>query len=205
MSGNIIDGRKKRAIVNKKAILDAAREIFVNNGFSNNSMMDISRHAGVGYGTLYSHFSGRDDIFIHLLNEIVADFDRLVNRSYEPQSISEVEKRIGEEIYYVLSLAQKHRSILKVAYQAIGQSASIEEYWEKLFRRYIDKSLHDYSYSRDKGFAKPGFDRHYVARSTVYLIRDFFWDVVLEKDDDLKVISRHLTNFIMFGIYYDDK
>ena len=202
MPDKITDGRKKRAHLNKKAILSAARDIFINNGFNKNSMMDISRKAGVGYGTLYTHFSGRDDILKHLLNEIVADFDRLVSRSYEPASISEVEKRIREEIHYLLKLAIKHRDILRVAYEAMGQSVTIAEYWQKLFRRYVDKSFNDYSYSQSKGFARSDPNPNYVARSSVYLIKEFFWDVVMERDEDIDKISNHLTSYIMFGTYH---
>ncbi len=205
MSLKVTDGRTKRALLNRKAILEAAKDIFISNGFNNNSMMDISRKAGVGYGTLYTHFSGRDDIFKHLLNDIVADFDRLVSRSYEPASVSEVEKRISEEISYLLNLARMHRALLKVANEAIGQSATIEKYWQDLFQRYIDKSYNDYSYSRSKGFARNDPDPHYVARSSVYLIKEFFWDVVMERDDDIEKISKQLTSYIMFGTYYHQK
>ena len=53
--------RKPRADAqrNRKRILEVAKEAFTRSG-ANISLDDVARQAGVGAGTLYRHFSGRD-------------------------------------------------------------------------------------------------------------------------------------------------
>lgn len=46
-----------------KQILESAGELFKEKGFATTSMDAIAQHAGVSKQTLYSHFSGKDDLF----------------------------------------------------------------------------------------------------------------------------------------------
>nr|WP_067296149.1 TetR/AcrR family transcriptional regulator [Marinobacterium profundum] len=45
-------------------ILDAAVELFTERGFSNTSMDQIARQAGVSKQTVYSHFGNKEDLFV---------------------------------------------------------------------------------------------------------------------------------------------
>ena len=197
----VTDGRTRRGIANREAILRAAREIFLENGFDDNTMLEISQRAGVGYGTLYTHFKGKDDILRCLIDEIASDFDHLVNIPYRPENAKEVEERIAQEITYLLNLALKHRDILKVAYQAMGQSQVIKDHWDLIFERYINKSIEDYSYSFEKGLTKTGLTPHIVAKVCVFIIKEFFWDVVLEKEFDIDKIGKEVSYIFLHGAY----
>ncbi len=201
MKQKITDGRKRRSHASQQSILAAAKEIFLEHGYNNNSMMDISRQAGVGYGTLYTHFSGKDDILNHLIDEIADDFSKIVNIPYTPQSSQDVETRISQEIIYLLQLAKKHRDLLKVTYEATGQSDVVREHWNGIFQKHIDKSIDDYSYSIEKGLAKSGFEKRIVAQSIVYMVKEFFWAVVLGKEDDIETISKNVTSLFLYGVY----
>lgn len=197
----ITDGRKRRSFASRSAILKAAREIFLEKGYNNNSMLDISVKAGVGYGTLYTHFTGKDDILNHLINEISEDFGRLVNLPYNPESTKDVELRISQEIAYLLKLAKKHRSILRVTYQAMGLSESVREHWDHIFQQYIDKAISDYAYSFSRGLTKTGLDPSIVAKSCVFMIKEFFWAVVLEREYDIDNISKNVAALFLYGAY----
>lgn len=58
--------------MNKKKlqILNAARELFLKNGFSNTSIADIIKLANVSKGTFYNHFSSKNACMIAILQEI---------------------------------------------------------------------------------------------------------------------------------------
>lgn len=201
MKHDILDGRTRRGLANKKAILEAAKDIFLNSGYLDNTMKDISKKAGVGYGTLYTHFNGKDDILWNLFKEVADDFNKIVYRPYKPSTIEEVKKRQALEIIHLLKLAVRHRQILKITYQAMGHSAMIEKKLDKLFQQYIDKSISDYNYSRKKGLSKKNLEPHIAAKAIVYMVKEFFWDVVLEKEKNLEAISRDITALYLHGAY----
>ncbi len=201
MKHTVADGRKRRGLANRQSILKAAEEIFLKSGYSDNTMMDISRKAGVGYGTLYTHFKGKDDILKNLMNEIAEDFNKILYRPYEPNSIHEVEQRQVQEIRHVLQLAVKHRLLLQIIYQAMGRSSTIQNYLEDLFQQYIDKAVEDYAYSCNKGLAKMHIRHEVAAKTIVYMIKEYFWDVVLDRENDIETISKNITSIYLHGAY----
>ncbi len=201
MGQKIADGRTKRRMANRQAILKAAKEVFLNKGYANNTMMEISQKAEVGYGTLYTHFKGKEDMLKHLIAEVVSDFNKIIYLPYEPETIEDVEARQAREARHLLQLAMDNRCILSIAYEAMGQSEMIKKYLEDLFRQYINKAIEDLSYSSKKGLTKPDLNKELVAKSIVYLTKEFFWDVVLENESDLEALSKNITVIYLYGAY----
>ena len=76
-------GRKKRHVarsVEDKAkkrdlILDAAMRLLSGRGYTKTTMSDVAAEAAVGRGTIYWHFSSKDDLFYCLLEREVGKFD----------------------------------------------------------------------------------------------------------------------------------
>jgi AcrR family transcriptional regulator len=62
-------GREQYLEYRKGQILDAAISVFSENGFSDASIEDIAREAGVGKGTIYLYFKSKDEIFKNILAE----------------------------------------------------------------------------------------------------------------------------------------
>ncbi len=50
-------------------IIEAAVSCFLKKGYTNTSMSDIIKASGLSSGSIYSHFSGKEDILITAINE----------------------------------------------------------------------------------------------------------------------------------------
>ena len=50
-------------------IIEAAISCFLEKGYTNTSMSDIIKASGLSSGSIYSHFSGKEDILITAINE----------------------------------------------------------------------------------------------------------------------------------------
>ena len=50
-------------------IIEAAIDCFLEHGYTNTSMSDIIKASGLSSGSIYSHFSGKEDILISAINE----------------------------------------------------------------------------------------------------------------------------------------
>lgn len=68
---------RKDAERNRRRVLEAARELFAEHGL-NTTLDDVARRAGVGIGTVYRRFPGKEDLVEALFAEEV---DRLVARA----------------------------------------------------------------------------------------------------------------------------
>ena len=52
-------GERTRAV-----LLDAAKRLFVSNGYHGTSMRQIADEAGLALGGIYNHFGNKEDIFV---------------------------------------------------------------------------------------------------------------------------------------------
>ena len=52
-----------RSEVKRQAVIDAAREVFIDKGYGEASMDDIANRANVSKRTVYNHFPGKDALF----------------------------------------------------------------------------------------------------------------------------------------------
>jgi AcrR family transcriptional regulator len=58
-----------RTAQTQRALLDAARAVFVEQGFADASIADVVQRAGSSVGSLYHHFGGKSELFIALWQE----------------------------------------------------------------------------------------------------------------------------------------
>ena len=58
-----------RTAETQRALLDAARAVFTEQGFADASIADVVERAGSSVGSLYHHFGGKSEMFIALWQE----------------------------------------------------------------------------------------------------------------------------------------
>ena len=121
-------GRKPSA--KRDAILDAARAIFLDQGYAAASMDSVAAEAGVSKATIYAHFTGKDDLFGAMIRSrcernatfapLEAGFDarktltvigqRLLDLLLQPQTLA---------VYrLVVSEAERHPDLAKAFYES---------------------------------------------------------------------------------------
>lgn len=74
-------------------IIEAAIACFLERGYTNTSMSDIIKASGLSSGSIYSHFTGKEDILITAINERLNNVKELYETLPEgagPQDILEV-------------------------------------------------------------------------------------------------------------------
>jgi len=64
-----------RTAETQRALLGAAREVFVEQGFADASIADVVQRAGSSVGSLYHHFGGKSELFIALWHEHQAAYE----------------------------------------------------------------------------------------------------------------------------------
>jgi AcrR family transcriptional regulator len=67
---------QRRAKETRKGILEAARERFAQDGYDATGVAEICQAAGVSKGAFYHHFSSKQEVFVELLNQWLAEMDK---------------------------------------------------------------------------------------------------------------------------------
>lgn len=192
--------RYLRSRITRKLILDTALNVFLSEGYAKTTIAKISQQAKVGYGTVYSHFKGKDDILNKVVDSVLADFYNLLEVPFSPDTLEEARKAYHELVLTSFRLSEQHRPIMKVYQEALGQSASIASHWHNVKDQFIKSAARSFSYSQEKGLAKK-FDIQVGAKAFILLVDRFIWEVVDEKEDDLEHITDTIVDMLFFGFF----
>ncbi|NLA26269.1 MAG: TetR/AcrR family transcriptional regulator [Firmicutes bacterium] len=195
--------RYLRSRITRNLILDTAQKVFISEGYAKTTIARISETANVGYGTVYSHFKGKDDILSRVVDNILDDFYTLLDIEFAPDSLKEAEKIFHNLMLTAFTLAEQNRPIMKVYQQALRLSETVAAHWQSIkdhFQKVARKSI---VYSQEKGFAKP-FDSQIGAKGYVLLVDCFIWEVVNEREPDVERLCVILNGMVLQGFFHQN-
>ncbi len=192
--------RYLRSRITRKLILDTALDVFLNEGYAKTTIAKISQQAKVGYGTVYSHFKGKDDILNKVVDNVLDEFYNLLEVPFSPTSIKEARKDYYDLVLTSFRLAKQHRPIMSVYQEALGQSASIASHWKSVKDQFIKSSARSFAYSQDKKLAVK-FDIQLGAKAYILLVDRFIWEVVEEKETDLEKVANLIIDMLFYGFF----
>src|SRR4051812_27326287 len=97
----------------RNAILESAQEVFAERGFHGARIQDIAARARIAVGTVYNHFTQKEDVLRALLDErtdaLLAELDG------HPGDPDDFEGKLATRIARVLRYIETHRSFFTVA------------------------------------------------------------------------------------------
>lgn len=76
-------------------ILDAANELFAEKGYDATSVSDIMKKVGIAKGTLYYHFSSKEEILDALIERITDEMVQRARKVREDKELSVVQRMVG--------------------------------------------------------------------------------------------------------------
>ena len=68
-------------IPKRQLIMEAGLKIFSQKGFHKTKIEEIAQEAGIGKGTVYEYFAGKEQLFQEILEDGLNLFDTLAGRS----------------------------------------------------------------------------------------------------------------------------
>ncbi|MCB0219743.1 MAG: TetR/AcrR family transcriptional regulator [Chrysiogenetes bacterium] len=119
-------------------ILSAAAKIFARKGFFNAKISEIAREAQVADGTIYLYFKSKDDILIHLFEEMMGNILGALRQEIDAPGLDSVQ-RIERFILFHLHLVETHPDMAEVITIELRQSHKfMKEYVPRRFFDYLD-------------------------------------------------------------------
>jgi AcrR family transcriptional regulator len=125
-----------------RAILDAARDLFVSEGYQNVSIRKIAERIEYSPAAIYGYFPSKDDIFFALAEEgfhLLSDRDDPVRRDYL-QSLEPVD-RIREMFWHVYEFSREHPQYFALMFVDRNVPRISREYERFAFLRDMKREL----------------------------------------------------------------
>lgn len=205
LSPDVIDEKKL-------VIEEAARELFIKQGFHATSMRDIAKTAEVSLGNLYNYYETKEAIYQSIINrysEIVnqklSDIFDQIDEPLEPSNLRNFGKMVGE-------LVNEHSDFWLLMYIDVleFQNSHFRKMFEGLTIRFSKVFGEKFDEAKSRGDLRTGVDAN-VAFTAVYM--QFFNYFLVEKlfggnqhlglNDDQAL--NHLTKIFAYGTLSEEK
>lgn len=98
--------QEERRAATRRALLDAARELFAEGGYHATAAGEVVRRAGLTRGAMYHHFEDKKDLFRAVVEEVEDDIDGIV--------LAEARRVLGETSDTWETFLAGHRAYLEV-------------------------------------------------------------------------------------------
>lgn len=108
----------------RSELIDAARRLFIEDGYDATSMAAIARAAGVAPNTIYWYFGDKDDLLIAVLDAVLAD--ALADYA------SLVDQPLEEQVLWTVQHLQQMRRLVATVHARIGRSEALNA-WHDAF------------------------------------------------------------------------
>lgn len=198
------DGRNRRSRASRAALLEAGRTIFLDRGFRAASVSQIAAAAGVAHGTFYTHFTGKDALLEHLLDDLTAAFAAILEVPAPPTRSQDNRAIVQEQFRRFLALAVAWRPLLQVYREALAEAPPIQRHWDQVIGQITRRAAGDLRRSQRLGIAKADFDPELTAEALVRMGEHFLWETVRGRLDvaDIGRVAETCTRIYMEGVYH---
>jgi AcrR family transcriptional regulator len=102
----------------RAVILEAAKLLFMQDGFRGISMRQIAEAVGVTKAALYYHFKDKEELFVAIVEQYLVAMSFLIDEVVA--SPGDTRTQIGELVRRILAQPPEQRSIIRLASQEIG-------------------------------------------------------------------------------------
>jgi len=97
----------------RRAILDAAKTLFLRQGYAATGMRQIARAVGITPAAIYNHFAGKDGIFTTLLQE-AAPFEEALEL-FQKTEADTAEDLLRKTVRAIVGLFANHEDYIRLA------------------------------------------------------------------------------------------
>ncbi|MGG1400968.1 TetR/AcrR family transcriptional regulator [Bacillus salipaludis] len=199
---DVIDKRHLRSIKTKQKLLEAAKEVFLEEGFQKATISQMIKKAGVGYGTAYVHFEGKEEILMVLMDDVMEKFYDIAEVSFLPKTKEEARQIILSQATAFLKMAETERSMMQLFEQAIGISPSISAKWKEIREKFIQRISKDIAFAQESGLARPELNHGLVARGWFFTNEMYLWEIVRNEHlGTVEEIAGTMTAVYANGLY----
>lgn len=128
--------RLNKQITKNKRLLEAAYQLFLEQGFESVSIQEIVERAGVAKGTFYLYFRDKDDLRRCLITQKSNElFQRALNALYQT-NVTDFEEQIIFVIDYVTDVLAQNKEALKL----IEKDLSLGVFGQKIGEIFTDQN-----------------------------------------------------------------
>jgi len=203
MSNDKVESKRQlRSLMTRQKLLEAAKEVFLEEGFQKATITQMIKKADIGYGTAYVHFKGKEELLIVLMESVMERFYEIAETHFFPETKESAESIIYKQATSFLKMAEDERNMMQIFEQAIGVSEIISDKWKTIREKFINRISIDIKYAQEIGLARKELNDELVARAWFFTNEMYLWEIVRnEQHYTIEEIAKTITSLYTTGLY----
>jgi AcrR family transcriptional regulator len=187
----------------KKLIVDTAKRLFSEKGYSATGLREIADKAGVSIGNIYNYFRNKEEIFNSIMDpanliESFPDFDALLNKDF-PNNLGEIIRTMKEVIdrnieeyrlIFIDLIELQGKNTNRVLEALINLASSV--YMRKVKDDYVGKSIRPINYEY--------YNKVFIICTVAYFIISNILPAAKTDQWSDEELSRMLADVLLHGI-----
>lgn len=187
----------------RQKIMQAAFEAFTEKGYSQTSMDDIVKRSGLSKGTLYWHFTNKQQLFLAIVEAVMKAWDEQLALLADGEASAE--DRIRSFFSQAGTVFEANKNLVGLLVDAFFQSyqmAEAQSIMKDIYARFVGHIERIIQQGIDNGEFRP-VDPHMAAVSLMAGGDGVSFYVLFEPDWDLAKALNTITDLILRGLLKD--
>jgi AcrR family transcriptional regulator len=160
----------KRGLKTRTALLEGARVVFARDGFLDARITDICREAGVAYGTFYTYFQAKEEIFHEVVMALQGDM-----AAHTPVHSADATPwdRIEASNRHYLAAYRRNAKLMATLEQVATFNDEVRQLRLDLRDRFVDRNAKAIARWQEQGIADPDLNALYAANALGQMVDRF--------------------------------
>jgi AcrR family transcriptional regulator len=167
-------------------LIEAARVVFENDGFADARITDITREAGMSYGSFYTYFTTKEEVFGEVAREmqremLLAEMGSPAEEPVDPADAAGDADGSPMRIYDVVARAnrrylrsyERHARLMAVIEQVALHNEELYNIRREVRGAFVDRSTRAIARWQAAGLADPALDPGYAASALGSMVDRF--------------------------------
>lgn len=192
----------RKSKMTRKKIVDQAQKLFLTMGYADTTVAMIAKAIDVSYGTVYTYFNSKADIFVELMEESMKELYDMANTPFYPTDLKEAYRIIRQQTFSHLEFSLTNRQIMVRIQEAMYLSPEVRQKWDEIRNYFLGTITQDIRYSQQTGLLRKGVIPEISARRWYASNEFFLWEVVNNPAAyDIHKLPDIMTREYMLSIY----
>ena len=159
--------RRRRRDETRAHVLRSAIDLADGAPFTDLTVDEIARAAGLSRSAFYTHFRDKHDLLLTAVDEVAEELYRMADRWWH--GTGPPAERVRRAIDGVVSVWAEHASLLRVATEVSTYDEEVREMWLGIVERFIVATADHIRAEQDAGLIPKSLDARLTAEALVWM------------------------------------